>query len=356
MNIIGDVHYYVVKAESVKKLQTFAKSSSMSTTSRKTLKVEDEDGDAMIVATSSLNKDFTKYEIEDIRSKANRLHSAPPSVYFENDENNEKVVIEMDLSSNIYNHTKRWSADDSIKPLPKAFTANHSFHNHDPSGDENLENLLTTFKSQQTHDGQSSKAVKSISSSPPENNPTISSTKESPILNDESGKENDSIYYKAIFYATDDDFLMRSAVRQFFKSNALDSTDAQLFIINTSPHNNPHATTTINGATPSVRLERMVTNNGTYLIDPMIISPAQTRRGSRNVSNNDIPSSRWRRMLNNLRMNKGLRWLVLMYMIFGFLLIRFVVSETYAYLMAFLLMLCLFLVFCVGSGVGVWGR
>src|SRR5436190_226163 len=179
MNIIGDVHYYVVKAASVKKLQTFAKSSSMSTASRKTLKVEGE-SDAMIVATSSLDKDFTKYEIEDIRSKANRLHSAPPSVYFENDENDEKVVIEMDLSSNIYNHTKRWSADGSIKPLPKAFTANHSFHNHDPSGDENLEKLLTTFKSQTLNnndnndDGQSSKAVKSYSSFSPENNPTIS--------------------------------------------------------------------------------------------------------------------------------------------------------------------------------------
>src|SRR4051794_40392717 len=168
MNIIGDVHYYVVKAASVKKSQTFAKSSSMSTTSRKTLKVENDD--AMIVATSSLDKDFTKFDIEDIRSKANRLHSAPPSIWnFEDGEDDEKVVIEMELASNNYNHSKRWSANDSIKPLPKAFTANHSFHNHNStiSGDENLQKLLTTFKLQtlndnndnndNNHDGQSSK-------------------------------------------------------------------------------------------------------------------------------------------------------------------------------------------------------
>src|SRR5207248_1367160 len=151
MNIIGDVHYYVIKAASVKKSTTFAKSSSMSTTSRKTLKVKGED--VTIVATSSLDKTEEKnfsIDIQDIRLRANRLHSAPPSVWnFEynntkNEEEEEKVAIEMEAPSN----NKRWSAGDSLKSPPKAFTGKHSFHDHNSSTSdgENLEKLLKSFK------------------------------------------------------------------------------------------------------------------------------------------------------------------------------------------------------------------
>src|SRR6266498_5865486 len=133
MNIIGDVHYYIIKAASVKKSPTFAKSSSMSITSRKTLNVKEGDG-VTIVATSSLDKteesDFT-INIEDLTSGANRLHSAPPSIWnFEcsNTRNNEEEgVVAIEMISNIKN--KRWSADDSIKSPPKVFTSENSFHN-----------------------------------------------------------------------------------------------------------------------------------------------------------------------------------------------------------------------------------
>jgi hypothetical protein len=376
MNIIGDVHYYVVKASSVKKLPTFTKSSSMSTTSKKTLKVKE---DSTIMATSSLDKveekEFKKIDIDnidDIRSNSNKLRSAPPSIWnfgCNNNDDDEKFAIEMKSTSN----NKRWSADDSLKPPPKAITADH---NSSTSGaGENFERLLTTFKLQTFNDddGQSSKIV---SSSPPSVNNEISisisdndlkeqqidspititqsPTKDSYsiLINDENEVDDGIIYYKAKFYATDDDFLMHSSIRHFFKSNALEPMDAQLFTINTSPHNNLNS--------PGARLERIVTaGHETFLLDPMVIgdsrSPMVTRSANSDESN-AVPTSRWRRIVNNMRMNKGLRWLVLMYMIFGFLLIRFVVAETYAYLMAFLLMVCLFLVFCVGSGVGIWGR
>lgn len=379
MNIIGDVHYYVVKASSVKKLPTFAKSSSMSTTSKKTLKIN---GDSAIMATSPLDKveekDFTKINIDnidDIRSNSNKLRSAPPSIWnVERNDDDEKFAIEMESSSN----NKRWSADDSLKPLPKAITANHN--SSTSSAGENFERLLTTFKLQtfnnhndNENNSQSSKIIipplvnneisVSIShndlkeqqiDSPVTLTQSLTKDSHSISINEEDGVEDGTIYYKAKFYATDDDFLMHSAIRHFFKANALESIDAQLFTINTSSHNNPNM-----NVTPSARLERIVTGHETYLLDPMVIgnmrSPILTRSVDSSESN-AVPTSRWRRAINNMKMNKGLRWLVLMYMIFGFLLIRFVVAETYAYLMAFLLMLCLFLVFCVGSGVGIWGR
>ncbi|CAB4475736.1 hypothetical protein RhiirA5_359526 [Rhizophagus irregularis] len=379
MNIIGDVHYYVVKASSVKKLPTFTKSSSMSTTSKKTLRVN---GESTIMATSSLDKvekGVTKINIDnidDIRSNSNKLRSAPPSIWnFErnDDDDDEKFAIEMESTSN----NKRWSADDSLKPLPKAITANH---NSSTSGaDENFERLLTNFKLQtfNNHDDNENNSHSSKIIIPPLVNNEISVSishndlKEqqidSPItltqsptkdshsisINEEEGVEDGTIYYKAKFYATDDDFLMHSVIRHFFKANALEPMDAQLFTINTSSHNNPNV-----NVTPSARLERIVTGHETYLLDPMVIGNMRPPV-ARSIDSNElnaVPTSRWRRALNNMRMNKGLRWLVLMYMIFGFLLIRFVVAETYAYLMAFLLMLCLFLVFCVGSGVGIWGR
>ncbi|CAG8462398.1 4494_t:CDS:2 [Rhizophagus irregularis] len=302
MNIIGDVHYYVVKASSVKKLPTFTKSSSMSTTSKKTLRVN---GESTIMATSSLDK------VE------------------------KGFAIEMESTSN----NKRWSADDSLKPLPKAITANHN-------SSTSVNNEISVSISHNDLKEQQIDSPITLTQSPTKDSHSIS-------INEEEGVEDGTIYYKAKFYATDDDFLMHSVIRHFFKANALEPMDAQLFTINTSSHNNPNV-----NVTPSARLERIVTGHETYLLDPMVIGNMRPPV-ARSIDSNElnaVPTSRWRRALNNMRMNKGLRWLVLMYMIFGFLLIRFVVAETYAYLMAFLLMLCLFLVFCVGSGVGIWGR
>ncbi|CAI2169574.1 18984_t:CDS:2 [Funneliformis geosporum] len=309
MNIIGDVHYYVVKAASVKKSQTFAKSSSMSATSRKTLAVKEEG--VSIVATSSLDKteegDFT-INVDDVISIADNLHSAPPSIW--NFNNEEEVVVAIEMNSHSSKNVKNKRCQSS-KEFSISFPKNDV--NTNPSSSLENESILS---------------------------PTTT------VTHIDVG--DNSIHYKATFYATDDDFLMRSTVRQFFKSNALDPVDAQLFTIN-SPHN---VSTTINTTPPSARLERMVTNNGTEFFDSTS-SPSHSRRNSQS---NHVNTSRWWRTIHNLRMNKGLKWLVLMYMVFGFLLIRFVVNETYAYLMAFLLMLCLFLVFCVGSGVGIWGR
>ncbi|CAG8543261.1 12631_t:CDS:2 [Funneliformis mosseae] len=343
MNIIGDVHYYVVKAASVKKSQTFAKSSSMSATSRKTLTVKEKC--ETIVATSSLNKteegDFT-INFDDVISMADRLHSAPPSIWNFKNEEEVLVAIEMNSHSSKNANNKRWSADDSIKSPPKAITSdNHSsqsskeFSISIPKNDDNI-NPSSSLEDQPI-----------LSPTPTVTQSPINVESPSIPLNEIDMGDN-SIHYKAIFYATDDDFLMRSTVRQFFKSNALDPVDAQLFTINSSPHN---VSTTINTTPPSSRLERMVTNNGANFSETTS-TPSQSRRNSQSIN----VHSRWWRTIHNLRMNKGLKWLVLMYMVFGFLLIRFVVNETYAYLMAFLLMLCLFLVFCVGSGVGIWGR
>ncbi|CAG8553333.1 10180_t:CDS:2 [Funneliformis caledonium] len=318
MNIIGDVHYYVVKAASVKKSQTFAKSSSMSATSRKTLTVKEKC--VTIVATSSLDKtEEVTINFDDVISMADRLHSAPPSIW--NFKNEEEVLVAIEMNS----HSSKNANNKRCKEFSISI----------PKNDDNI-NPSSSLENQPI-----------LSPTPTVTQSPINVESPSIPLNEIDMGDN-SIHYKAIFYATDDDFLMRSTVRQFFKSNALDPVDAQLFTINSSPHN---VSTTINTTPPSARLERMVTNNGADFSETTS-TPSQSRRNSQSIN----AHSRWWRTIHNLRMNKGLKWLVLMYMVFGFLLIRFVVNETYAYLMAFLLMLCLFLVFCVGSGVGIWGR
>lgn len=68
--------------------------------------------------------------------------------------------------------------------------------------------------------------------SPSESNaaPTNSAEKQSSSKGNDSGSE-DNVVYKFRYLASDDDFLLRSTVRQTFKTNALESWDAILFTI-----------------------------------------------------------------------------------------------------------------------------
>ncbi|CAH1765033.1 1721_t:CDS:2 [Entrophospora sp. SA101] len=324
-------------SESVKPLFSLIKSSSMSVTSKKTLHIKKESISSVeITATSALDNIENDFSIAiDINNGFN----SPTR---------EKVDSKMGRES------RRWSIGGNIQSPLKTFQPQQSrIKKHNSLSSFNPENLnkIQSINDYDYNKEQSNNDNSISSSSTDEftNNNTMTSS----MPKDDDPEKNQMIFYEALFYATDDDFLTRSSVRQYFKSNALDYMDAQLFTINAVPQS-PHATNALNSTPPSAQLERIMTDNNNdnngYLMDPFITN---SRRGS---ASQEVTGSWWSRPLHGIRMNKGLKWLVLMYMVFGFLLIRFVVSETYAYLMAFLLMLCLFLVFCVGSGVKIWGR
>ncbi|KND03754.1 uncharacterized protein SPPG_01209 [Spizellomyces punctatus DAOM BR117] len=127
-------------------------------------------------------------------------------------------------------------------------------------------------------------------------------------------------YFVAKFYATDDDFLMKAAVRAYFKENALDTSDAVLFTI------------------PSSRDENEVLE-GTE-DHPALMGFVYA------VSEEDEEGGWLGRSSGGSR---GLKWILLCYVAFGFLLIKFVVPDAYAYIMAFLLifLLCLVMILCL---------
>ncbi|CAG8679666.1 22534_t:CDS:2 [Cetraspora pellucida] len=366
MNIIGDVYYYVVKAETVKPIQSsippFGVQNKTSLLKNGGLMTE-------IHATSALDTNEGDYLInidpDKIIYRDDGLNSSPPSIW-----QGDRAVNDSKDSIIIKTEERRRSANDLIKLPPKLFHPDN-FHFKKHSSNNSLSSSQNTVPIMQPQFPITTSShlndVTTVSSSTfeifkipnstykfehtkynvPYNfyNQNLDSISPSNSINlNEKGNLNQVYYYQAIFYAIDDDFLMKSSVRQYFKLNALDPSDTQLFIINTSQ--NAHATGALNSTPPSTQLERIIANNGTFIDD----STTNSRNGSH------TGGSRWARQLRSIRSNKGLKWLVLMYMVFGFLLIRFVVSEAYAYLMAFLLMLCLFLVFCVGSGIGIWGR
>jgi hypothetical protein len=114
------------------------------------------------------------------------------------------------------------------------------------------------------------------------------------------------IAFDAMFYGTDDDFLMKASVREYFKANSIEENDYVLFTLY------PVEETTI-PMPPMVREER--------------------------------PRS-WRN-LYGLISRRNLKWFVLLYMILCVLLIKFVVPAEFAYLTGFLLIFFLAFIFVV---------
>ncbi|CAG8777298.1 17137_t:CDS:2, partial [Racocetra persica] len=291
-----------------------------------------------IHATSALDTNEGDYLInldpDKIINREGGLHSSPPSIWQGdrdvNNDSKDSVIIKTE--------ERRRSANDLVQPPPKVFHPDnfqfkkHSFDNNLSSGQNTTPIMqpqlpITTSDNIQLHEINTTSSVSThLNDVIPiscykfehtkynvpynfynQNLDSITPLTKNPSSNsinlNEKGNLNQVYYYQAIFYATDDDFLMKSSVRQYFKSNALDPSDTQLFIINTSQ--SAHATGTLN-TPPSTHLERIIANNGTFIDD----STTNSRNGSH------AGGSRWARQLRSIRSNKGLKWLVLMYMVF----------------------------------------
>ncbi|KAL2916865.1 hypothetical protein HK105_203644 [Polyrhizophydium stewartii] len=122
-------------------------------------------------------------------------------------------------------------------------------------------------------------------------------------------------YYEATYYASDDDFLMKSSVRAYFKENALESTDAVLFTI----------TTTADGRN---------SDQHPALLNFMY-SVAESEADARAFANFDT--------------SKILKWLIVVYAIFAIVVIKFFVPVAYVYVVAFVLIFLfgLLLIVCI---------
>ncbi|KAI9183202.1 hypothetical protein H9P43_004119 [Blastocladiella emersonii ATCC 22665] len=140
------------------------------------------------------------------------------------------------------------------------------------------------------------------------------------------------VQYEAKYFGTDDDFLMKSSVRNYFKAQAVEADDAVLFTI-------PSTTTVVlpqDGGGAGDNLEPHPALAGFhYTIEGLDEADDGTWRG------------RVRRAFRNG--NNVLKITLVAYVVAGSLLVKFVVPENLVYLVTFLLVfvLCFFLVFFV---------
>ncbi|KNE66233.1 hypothetical protein AMAG_10472 [Allomyces macrogynus ATCC 38327] len=132
------------------------------------------------------------------------------------------------------------------------------------------------------------------------------------------------IIYEAKFFATDDDFLMKSSVRAFFKQHAVEADDAVLFEI-------PSSTT--------VMLPH----------DHQGLDPHPALDGFHYTVDRGEPMSVVAAVRAFLRGNHLLKLILVGYVVVGIVLLKFVVPENLVFLCSFILVfvLCFFLVFFV---------
>lgn len=107
------------------------------------------------------------------------------------------------------------------------------FLNNDKLGSSSSSSSVWTF----TYPPPQSLNASSSSSS--STSKLIKSTPQSVV----SKEKDDFFYYTATYMGSDDDFLMKSTIRTYFRENALESQDAVLFTISTGNANAPNAQT-----------------------------------------------------------------------------------------------------------------
>ncbi|CAG8514281.1 9240_t:CDS:2 [Diversispora eburnea] len=218
----ANVHYYVVKAETVKLEQPIIKPSSKSTISHVTTLNLTETVD--ISATSALDLSHEVIILsEKIRWSTEKMNPKIKESEIINLQNDNEIRLNID--------------DEEISNISS--TINHTTSTLQPSSSSQKSNEI----------------------------------------------ESSIFYYKAIYYGTDDDFLMKTRVRQYFKANALDPSDSQLFAINSSTQNLGETRATGTFVATRRHLNRLIPENG-FLIDRIgDYNPNQSPQASQSTYN-----------------------------------------------------------------------
>ncbi|TPX53343.1 hypothetical protein SeMB42_g00818 [Synchytrium endobioticum] len=141
------------------------------------------------------------------------------------------------------------------------------------------------------------------------------------------------VYYDARYVGSDDDFLMKSAVRAYFRDNALETADAVLFSV-------PSSVVVVTNPDRNYPGNEVRTDSAEQ--HPALPGFAyEVRESWDNFTFFGIKI--------DIDRSKALKWAFLGYCIIGVLVVKFVVPASVAYLVAFLLVfvLCLVLILSV---------
>jgi len=135
-------------------------------------------------------------------------------------------------------------------------------------------------------------------------------------LKEDIMNEINEIIFEAPFYATDDDFLMKSSVRAYFKQNALEPDDAVLF---TLPNLMDNYVMLDGEQHPALA-------NFNYVLDRQMQNETRVLR----------------------KINKSLKWLLLAYLVFAFVLIKVWVPTSIIIIIIAIgiFLICFFLMIC----------
>jgi len=133
----------------------------------------------------------------------------------------------------------------------------------------------------------------------------------------EQDEDENMVVFRAEFYATDDDFLMRRDVRTYFKENALEEKDSILFTLSSNP-------TTI---TPIPNEEENAINS----IQHPLLSFINYTFFDDTLTNDNLHG-----------FSKGIKWLLAGYFLFAFLIVKMWISTTVAIFIVLIGVLFLF--------------
>lgn len=226
MTIVGDVHYYVVKAKSQPKIGS----------PKRTL--------GALVETDSPKTTRSKQIRKYFRSKSNRPgqdgSQMTSALNFEN-----TSALQFFISPDLYEDTdpngkssvkisgiRRNSFDDAFK--------DETPHDRPKTKTKELANVKNhrNVRSVAYSNANTTMTVEAWMKEQKEKSPVLENLQDKPLESPRKRHTRQNIdsldrCYEAHYYASDDDYLMHALVRQYFQKNVVESTDAILFTIQT---------------------------------------------------------------------------------------------------------------------------
>ncbi|OUM61395.1 hypothetical protein PIROE2DRAFT_62528 [Piromyces sp. E2] len=310
MIIVGDVHYFVIKADYAKSVFKRVSENAFSSDNELSKEPIDISSPLSFINHLKFNKskdELLKSDLVDIYRTANlkgfsnhdRHHTMP--AYHVDDlasiahRNLEKVIKVVGFSK----ETKRKTYKRSQLKLimrPEAFANDNIMKT---INEETCDALAPKMRRKSDDYDYRKRKVIGRNYSYEVLNVVEVNEKEAP--NSDEDEDENTVVFRAEFYATDDDFLMRRDVRSYFKENALEEKDSILFTLSNNP-------TTINqegNAINAIQHPLLSFINYTFFDDT-------ATNETLNVFSN------------------GIKWLLAAYFLFAFLLVKLWISTAVA--------------------------
>jgi len=283
--------------------------SETTTTNKPSIVITDlSEKDSSVLKDKDTSQNYSQYVIDlgnkvmsnDKPSPKSAVSSFPYPAYSKN-------LLKVCTSSYLNDRDSKLSVYDWIKV--------HSTSPLSATTNERINNLMKKFdKDGSTLNSSDSTTTKVVEET--RINVEGSDADETKKLKDDIEKEVNEIIFEAPFYATDDDFLMKSSVRAYFKQNALEPDDAVLFTLPNLMDNY----VMLDGEQHPALL------NFNYVLDRQMQNETRVLR----------------------KINKSLKWLLLAYLVFAFVLIKVWVPTSIIIIIIAIgiFLICFFLMIC----------